>query len=172
MQMPMVALLTKVETGRCVGIEIANKTKSITLSSPSTYCDSGFVYCPPPPTISPGTVDHCIFVKTPSTACGSVGVLTHFSGTHTVTILFSNPFDYNIHNILFGALITEKTRKADHALYNEICNTEKQGLYHKLVEVTRDGESLEVHCDHVKVLATMSNDKKAILRVEILETGM
>ncbi|KAE8578299.1 hypothetical protein XENTR_v10023445 [Xenopus tropicalis] len=169
---PLVELVSKVDTGRCVCIEIANKTSSITLSSPSSYCKSGFVYCPPPPTISPGNVDHCMFVKTPSTACGSVGVLTyHYSETHTIAILFSNPFDYNIHSIYFGALITDEVRKADQALYNEMYHYDGQSDHQKLIEVTRNGESLGVHLGHVKVLATMSNDKKAILRVEILETG-
>ncbi|OCT61917.1 DELTA-thalatoxin-Avl1a [Xenopus laevis] len=170
MQMPMVELLSKVDSGRCVGIEIANKTRSITLSSPSTYCESGYSHSPPPPSISPGTVDRCIFVKTPSTTCGSVGVVTYcLSNSQTVAILFSNPYDYTLYSIYFGVLITDHSPKADYELYNEMYCNKVQSSQFKRARVSKNSRDLEVSHGQVKVLATMSNDTKSILRVEIVD---
>ncbi|XP_041432159.1 DELTA-thalatoxin-Avl1a-like [Xenopus laevis] len=171
MQVSMVDLLSKVDSGRCVGIEISNKTTSVTLSSPSTYCESGYVHSPPPPTISPNATDYCVFVKKALTARGSVGVLTyHYSTSHTIAILFSNPFDYNLHSIYFGVWITDQIRKADHTLYNEMYYNKHPSTEFKCVDVKRHAQALEVFHGNLKVLATMSNDYKAILKLDIVET--
>uniref|UniRef100_A0A803JFU0 Uncharacterized protein n=2 Tax=Xenopus tropicalis TaxID=8364 RepID=A0A803JFU0_XENTR len=170
MQASMVEILSKVDVGRCVGIEISNKTKSVTLSSPSTYCGSGHVHSPPPPTIAPNATDCCVFVKNGLMARGSVGVLTYqCSESSTIAILFSNPFDYNLYNIQFGVWLTDHIRKADDTLYNEMYNNRQHSSEFKCADVKKHAQALEVSRGNLKVSATMSNDYKAILKLEILD---
>ncbi|KAG6922204.1 hypothetical protein G0U57_003450 [Chelydra serpentina] len=165
-------LVQEVDAGRCVGIQITNNTRDVTLENPRTYCFSGRAMIDPVPQIPPGSSESFLFVKTSYTACGSVGVLSYESDAFTLAIMFSNPFDrllyYNEFAIeIFGG------RKHFHGM---------EHLYHymyshnppykcesfqkmKLVD-DKDGQ-LEVTNQVIQVKATMSNKKKSIVKVQI-----
>ncbi|KAM4703088.1 DELTA-actitoxin-Ucs1a-like [Rhinophrynus dorsalis] len=170
MQKSIAELLNQVDSTRCVGIEISNKSESVTLSSPSTFCGSGYVCCPPAPTISPGTVENCVFVKTPHAARGSVGVLKyHLSNERTIVIMFSNPYDYNLYYTTFGIWITDSQCIANSDLFNDLYYYKQECDSFKRIEVKRETNALEIKKENLCVSATMSNDHKAILKVDIKE---
>ncbi|KAM4650433.1 uncharacterized protein O3C94_013201 [Discoglossus pictus] len=167
MQKSIAEVLVQVKAGRCVGIEIFNKTNSITLSSPSTFCESGYVFCPPTPTISPGSMESCVFVKTPNTACGSVGVLVYHFSTSSLAIMFSNPFDYNLHNTTFAIWINNEICYANSQIFNDLYYNKPLSSSFQRIQLKSETQTLKVSNDNLVVSATMSNDYKAILKVEI-----
>ncbi|XP_053546991.1 uncharacterized protein LOC128638889 [Bombina bombina] len=170
MQIPMVELLSNVHSRRCVGIEIINKTNSTTLTSPSSFCYSGYVLSPPPPTVSPGTTENCIFVKTPMALRGSVGLLVYHFQENTLVIMFSNPFDYNFYKTTFGIWITNETVTADKRQFQDLYQRKMPSASYQYLELKKsDSQSIEVSNDKVSVSATMSKDNKAILKVEIAD---
>ncbi|XP_031749604.1 DELTA-thalatoxin-Avl1b-like [Xenopus tropicalis] len=172
METSMDKLLSKVDSEKCVGIEISNKSSSIILSCPSTYCDSGRVHSQPSPSILPGTVDRCVFVRTPSAARGSVGVLTYqLSGNYTLAIFFSNPYSYVLHKVHLGLWIYAGTDKPIKNVYKEMKDNRVSSRFYKHCDIGNETQTLEVSNDNVRVLATMTNTKKAVLRVHILNNN-
>ncbi|XP_039365668.1 DELTA-actitoxin-Aeq1c-like isoform X1 [Mauremys reevesii] len=95
-------LIALMDVGRCVGIQITNNTRDVTLEYPRTYCFSGRARTDPVPQIPPGSSGSCLFVKTSYTARGSVGVLSYESDAFTLAIMFSNPFDRILYNTEFA----------------------------------------------------------------------
>ncbi|XP_053545854.1 DELTA-sagatoxin-Srs1a-like [Bombina bombina] len=169
MQNSMVEILSKVDAGRSVGIELINRTKSITLNFKSSFCESGHMLSPPSSTVSPGSKEICIFVKTPGTACGSVGLIVYHFQRNSLVVMFSNPFDRNIFSTICGVWITDETVQADHGLFNDLYYDKMPSLSFQRLVVGRDTQALEVSKDNVVVKATMSDDYKAILKLEITD---
>uniref|UniRef100_A0A8C3FM06 Uncharacterized protein n=1 Tax=Chrysemys picta bellii TaxID=8478 RepID=A0A8C3FM06_CHRPI len=95
-------LVQEVDVGRCVGIQITNNTRDVTLEFPRNYCFSGWCMIELVPQIPPGSSGSFLFVKTRYTARGSVGVLSYKSDAFTLAIMFSNPFDRLLYDMEFA----------------------------------------------------------------------
>ncbi|KAE8578296.1 hypothetical protein XENTR_v10023442 [Xenopus tropicalis] len=205
MQTSMDKLLSKVDSEKCVGIEISNKSSSIILSCPSSYCDSGFVHYPPSPSILPGTVEHCKFLETPATdnvtvdhckivepastayghvthrvtfipptpASGTEGVLTYkLSGKYIIAIFFSNPYSMISHRVDFLLKIYTDTGKPIKNVYKEMKDESDSNHFLSHCNSGNETQTFEVSNDNVRVLATMTNTTKAVVRVHILDNNV
>ncbi|XP_078507302.1 uncharacterized protein LOC144767797 [Lissotriton helveticus] len=162
-------IVPKISSTRCVGIEIANATKSLTLKSPKTFCESGYNSIPPAPTIHPGETRNCVFVKKQLAPTGSVGLLTYDCGNLTLCLMFSNPFDYNLYDICYALYIYK-----DDMQYSGLGELYKE-MYYKMspnkafarAQLSKSAQSLELHVEGYRAMATMSNDCRAILKLRI-----
>ncbi|XP_030053601.1 tereporin-Ca1 [Microcaecilia unicolor] len=160
-------LVANTDTTRCVAIEIRNNSKYITLCRPSTFCESGCVFTPPGPTIPPGKKDYCIFSKTPNAACGSVGLLLYRFSNVSLAIMFSNPFDYLLYKINYGLYITDPSIEAGKPLFKSMYYDLAPTCYFQRAQLKRDSQALVVTHENLRVSATMSNNKKAIIKIDI-----
>ncbi|XP_064425696.1 uncharacterized protein LOC106703425 [Latimeria chalumnae] len=164
-------VIAAVDAGRAVGIEIHNSSGSVTLNSPSTYCDSGYVSSPPSPSIEPGETDTSVFVKKPHTACGSVGVLSYNicdKGLRFV-LMFSNPYDYNLYSSEFALYMyeTSENKPADYDLYNQMYSLLKPADNFQKSAVGKSSQAIRIIHSGIEISATMSNDYKAVIKVKI-----
>ncbi|XP_053866109.1 uncharacterized protein LOC128826691 [Malaclemys terrapin pileata] len=164
-------LLLEANAGRCVGIQIANNTRDVTLENPRTYCFSGHAMIDPVSRIPPGSFGSSVFVKTSYTARGSVGVLSYESNTFTLAIMFSNPFDRVLYSSEFAIQIFtgrkhfHSMERLYHYMYSDgppyTCES-----YRKVKLEVPNGQ-LEVTNKKIQVKATMSNKDKSIIKVQI-----
>ncbi|XP_044844685.1 uncharacterized protein LOC123350259 [Mauremys mutica] len=164
-------LIALMDVGRCVGIQITNNTRDVTLEYPRTYCFSGRARKDPVPQIHPGSSESCVFVKTSYTARGSVGVLSYESDAFTLAIMFSNPFDHILYNTEFAIELFAGRKHFDsmenlyHYMYSKVplytCESYRK---EKLEDL--DGK-LEVTNEKIQVKATMSKQKKSIIKIQI-----
>ncbi|XP_078276541.1 uncharacterized protein LOC144605300 [Rhinoraja longicauda] len=160
-------VMVNIDSNRCVGVEISNKSMHYTLTEPVTYSYSGRVSDPPPPSIDRGEKGVCVFIKTPSTVYGAVGVLTYKFGDTQISLLISNPFDYNQYSIEYALYVPDYIIETNDDLYNK--------MYYKLMEspsftktaLGKGNASLNITKGGILVSATMSNEWKAILKIDI-----
>ncbi|XP_053866121.1 DELTA-actitoxin-Aeq1c-like [Malaclemys terrapin pileata] len=124
------------------------------------------------PQIPPGSSGSFLFVKTRYTARGSVGVLSYMSNAFTLAIMFSNPFDRLLYDMEF-ALELFTGRKHFHSmdrLYHYMYSHDPpymcDSFQKRRLTDAKDGQ-LEVTSQEIKVTATMSNQKKSIIKVQI-----
>ncbi|XP_023969707.2 deep sea actinoporin Cjtox II-like [Chrysemys picta bellii] len=164
-------LIAPVDAGRCVGIEIINNTRNVTLENPRTYCFSGRSAIDPVSRIPPGSSGSSVFVKTSYTARGSVGVLSYESNAFTLAIMFSNPFDRVLYSSEFAIQIFTG-RKHFHSmehLYNYMYSDGPPYTcesYRKVKLEVMEGK-LEVTNEEIQVTASMSSKDKSIIKVQI-----
>ncbi|XP_064296334.1 deep-sea actinoporin Cjtox I-like [Phalacrocorax carbo] len=158
---------------RSVEIRIANKTHDVTFHSPRSYCFSGYSSNPPCPRIPPGATESCQFTNSMLRFRGSVGLLVYEADTFTLAILFSNPFDYNLYSVEFAVEISmHKAHLKDlqniyKRMYNDQpASTGNETMLHR-VKLGACQEPVMVSAGQVKVMATMSNARKSIMRVII-----
>ncbi|XP_039374351.1 uncharacterized protein LOC120394178 isoform X1 [Mauremys reevesii] len=160
---------------RSVEIEITNESRDVTLHSPRSYCFSGHSLLPPSPRIPPGSKESCLFTKGRYSFRGSVGLLVYNSDAFTLAIMFSNPFDYNLYCVEFGLEICPgKEHLGDMEevyarMYNYMpassCTTFKKA------KLGQCQEALVVTTGNIRVMATMSNAAKAVIKVLVEEKG-
>ncbi|XP_025903006.1 uncharacterized protein LOC112954074 [Nothoprocta perdicaria] len=159
---------------RTVAVEIANKTRSVTLHSPRSYCYSGYSYIPPAPKIPPGATESCQFSNRALSFRGSVGVLVYEADTFTLAILFSNPYDYNIFPLEIALEISASKahlgslQDVYKRMYNGVpaCDAAfQQARLHACQE------TLAVSANHVQVMATMSTSSDAVIKVVVEDQG-
>ncbi|XP_007656135.1 uncharacterized protein LOC103165855 [Ornithorhynchus anatinus] len=136
-----------------------------------TYCYSGHTHLPSSHIIPPKTKRHCIFVKTVGSPRGSVGLLVYKIGVDlNLAILFSNPYDYNLYYIEFALAFYQRDMEGTEldTLYDHIYNERKQGSI-KVVKrkLSSIQEPLVLKAKGIRALATMSNDAKAVIKVEV-----
>ncbi|XP_062898348.1 hydra actinoporin-like toxin 7 [Mobula hypostoma] len=160
-------IMETVDSSRCVGIEISNKSMSYVLTEPVTYNYSGRVYSPPPPTIDRGQKGVCVFIKTPYTACGTVGVLSYRFGNTQISLLVSNPYDYNKYSIEYALYVPDIPTPTDNNLYNKMYNELTESASFTKTSLGKGNPSLNITKRGIFVSATMSNEKKAILKIDI-----
>ncbi|XP_035533249.1 DELTA-thalatoxin-Avl1a-like [Morone saxatilis] len=157
-------------THRQCTIEFENKCSTYTLCNPCVFIKSGFCEKPMPPTISPSESGSALFIKTPKTACGSVGVLTYdlqkgstqqYDGK--LAIMFSNPYDFNLYSNWFAVGIFDMNKQCDENLYKEMYNKPEKKFVRgkaKDLSLTHKGET-------VTVRATMSDSYTPVIKVQV-----
>ncbi|KAM4531671.1 deep-sea actinoporin Cjtox I-like [Odontesthes bonariensis] len=159
-----------ISTHRQCSFEIKNKSSKYTLSEPLVHLVSGNSEVPLPPTIGPSETGSALFMKTPNTACGSVGVLTYdllqepgrqFRGR--MAVMFSVPYDFVLYSNWFGLGVFGRDMQCNKELFNNMY----KGMESGFVRGKAKGPSLTHRSDHVTVRATMSDSYQPVLRVEV-----
>lgn len=91
------------------------------------YVHSGRIETALPGTLPPGAEGSGVFVKTSNSACGSVGVFTYDlcrenknTGCKRMAVMFSVPYDYNLHSNYCAVGITDTSKNCDNTLYEEM----------------------------------------------------
>uniref|UniRef100_UPI00398F44BD uncharacterized protein n=1 Tax=Pristiophorus japonicus TaxID=55135 RepID=UPI00398F44BD len=134
-----------------------------------TYSYSGRVHSPPPPTIGQGEKGVCVFIKTPYTACGTVGLLSYKCCNSQISLLVSNPYDYSKYSIEYALFTPDTPIPTDDKLYNKMYTELQESPSFTKKSLGKGNPSLNITKGHLFISATMSNEKKAILKIDIRE---
>ncbi|KAM3598509.1 uncharacterized protein V6R79_018944 [Siganus canaliculatus] len=167
----MSAEASSFSTHRQCTLDFKNESTS-TLLNPSVFIESGICEESLPPSLGPSESGSALFKKTPYAATGAVGVLTYdlknASGEHLqekMTVMFSNPFDFNLYCNWFAVGFFDRSRVCDYSLYDEM---------YKGSETTfvRDkaGRSLIYKGQHVTINASMSDTYTPVIKLEVEDT--
>ncbi|KAJ7428267.1 hypothetical protein WISP_01428 [Willisornis vidua] len=156
---------------RTVKVEICNETTDITLENPRTYFYSGHSSVPPGPSVPPGSNMECQF--TSPTFRGCVGVLVYEAKAFTLAIYFCNPLDYNLYSMELGLELSLLKIHLDtlENIYNRMAGrtppvSSEHTVSHR-VKLDTCQEPARVSLGPVKVAATMSNDRRATIKVVV-----
>uniref|UniRef100_A0A672G299 DELTA-sagatoxin-Srs1a n=1 Tax=Salarias fasciatus TaxID=181472 RepID=A0A672G299_SALFA len=159
-------------THRQCFIMITNECSSFSLSSPRWYTHSGSCASPFPPTIRSHGVESALFMKTPNTACGSIGVVTYDllnndsnQTTEKIALMFSNPYDFNLYSNWYAVGVFDMSKECDENLYNEMY----QGTSDSFIRSKADGKVLSYRGSQVTIKATMSDAYQPVMKVELSE---
>ncbi|XP_008293160.1 cytolysin Src-1-like [Stegastes partitus] len=159
-------------THRQCAVQINNNCTSYVLRNPRVYTDSGHCNEALTPTIGPSSDGHGLFMKTPYTARGAVGVFTYDLYNETtkrddnkVAVMFSNPYDLNIYSNCFAVGIIDGNQPCDQSLYETMC-------YHTLEWFVRAqaGSYLTYSKGDVTISATMTDAYQVDLTVTVSST--
>ncbi|XP_042248853.1 DELTA-sagatoxin-Srs1a-like [Thunnus thynnus] len=157
-------------THRQCSIEIENKCSGYTLCNPRVHTVSGFCETPLPPTLGPAESGSALFIKTPQTACGSVGVFTYdlLNGSTKqydgkIAVMFSNPYDFNLYSNWYAVGVFDMGKTCDPDLYKEMYKNAEKGF----VRGKAKGPSLTHTSNRVTIRATMSDSYQPVIKVQV-----
>ncbi|XP_075998794.1 uncharacterized protein LOC142992313 [Genypterus blacodes] len=166
------AIAAVAPTHRQCTIEVTNKCSNYTLCNPSEYIVSGRCSIPLSQTIQFSESASALFIKTPNTACGSVGVFTYdlvrndTKRSHgKMAVMFSVPYDFNMHSNWYAVGIFYTTKSCDYDLYHQMY----EGRERSFSRATAKGPSLQYNCKHVTIRANMSDTYQPVMKVEVAE---
>lgn len=135
---------------------------------------SGFAFSPPQPTVRSTNTEVCSFTKDDNTASGAVGVLTYqlfdTRSKHcneVMAVMFSVPFDYNFYKNWLAVGVFEHTQDCDEKLYNHMYNSND---FANFVRQEANGSGLKYKGKVVDVRACMSDEGRAIIKLEVYDT--
>ena len=130
---------------------------------------SGGCRKPLPLELDPGTRDNAGFVKTPHTACGTVGVFTYdlsLSGSDPIekmALMFSVPYDYTYFENWFAVGVFSSNKICNYDLYYEM-------YYNNHSDFVRgraaDGIIKYIHGDFV-IKVSMSDSYTPYMRLKV-----
>lgn len=148
----------------------------------SYYCHAGTIKSPLPPALRPSQSGTALFVKTPYTASGSVGVFTYdifemlnrkFCGR--IVVMFSNPFDFNLYHNWYGIGAFNNNKQCNAYLFNEMY----YGMQNGFVRGNASGPSLSYEMNKsgpdgyygpdLTIKAYMSDDCQPLIKVELCD---
>nr|XP_013057099.2 uncharacterized protein LOC106049360 [Anser cygnoides] len=164
-------ILLSTPQSRSVGIEITNKT-SVTLRNPSYFCQSGEIFTPPSPSISPQSRETCVFVKRNLSAWGVSGALLYASEPFSFAVMFYNPRNNTMFahqyavEIFQGATISGSLE----SLYWSMRGDRPQSQTYRKEVLDKKTSSVVVSDGTYSISATMSNHSKAVLKILVEET--
>ncbi|XP_029312586.1 bryoporin-like [Cottoperca gobio] len=160
-------------TNRNCTIELTNVSSVYCLVNPRVHMESGFPMSPPQPTVRTTKTELCSFVKDDHTASGAVGVMTYelfnMKDRHCneiIAVMFSVPFDYNFYKNWLGVGIFEHTRACDETLFKHMYNEKN---FTNFVRHEADGSGVTYKGRGVDLMATMSDEGKAIIKLELYD---
>ncbi|XP_068519934.1 uncharacterized protein [Anas acuta] len=164
-------ILLSVPQSRSVGIEITNKT-SVTLRNPSYFCQSGEVFTPPSPSISPQSREMCVFVKRHLSAWGVSGALLYVSEPFSFAVMFYNPRNNTIFDHQYAVEIFQGPTISGslESLYWSMRGDRPQSQTYRKEVLDKKNSSIVVSDGTYSISATMSNHNKAVLKVLVEET--
>ncbi|XP_007883159.1 uncharacterized protein LOC103172162 isoform X1 [Callorhinchus milii] len=151
-------IVKDINSTRCVGIEITNNSKHFKLSLPATYAYCGRVNSPPDPTIEKGQKGVSVFIKTPLSLYGCVGVLSYMFDDKQISLLFSNPLDQFKYNVEYALYAPDQKTATDEALYNKMYSELQESTSFTKASLGRGNVALQVVTDQMEVIATMANE--------------
>ncbi|CAK6979567.1 DELTA-stichotoxin-Hmg2b-like [Scomber scombrus] len=118
-----------VPTHRQCTIEISNECAKFSLCNPRMHIVSGSCAIPLLPLIGPSRSDTALFIKTPNTARGSVGVFTYDlqktdadQPKKKIAVMFCVPYDFTRYSNLYAVGIFDKSRDCNYDLYYKMYN--------------------------------------------------
>lgn len=136
------------------------------------YVSSGSCQHPPQPTIRSNKTGLCSFIKEENLS-GAYGLLTYDlyhahtqTCTERIAIMFSVPYDYNLHDNQVALGVFEESRACDEELYDHMCEGKD---FSNFIRSKKSGAGLEYEGSRVDLRATMSSIGKAIVKVEIYD---
>lgn len=160
-------------THRQCSIEIINACKEYSLTNPRMHLFSGQCAIPQSPFVASGTSDVSMFVKTPNTACGSVGVITYdLQNNKTqlskrkMAVLFSVPYDFNLFSNIYAVGIYDVSRECDRALYDEMISGSNASFVKKKAA---ESGSLIYQGAAFTIMATMSDAYQPVLKLRLVQ---
>ncbi|XP_029998139.1 bryoporin-like [Sphaeramia orbicularis] len=158
-------------THRQCNVDITNACKDYSLSNPRMHLYSGHCAIPQSPFIDSGTSDVAVFVKTPHTARGSVGVITYDLqdnqtqlSTRKMAVMFSVPYDFNIYSNEYAVGIFDHSRECDKTLYNEMISGSGASFRGKKA---KEPGSLIYEGGTFTIMATMSDAYQPVIKLRI-----
>ncbi|KAK2833951.1 hypothetical protein Q5P01_017840 [Channa striata] len=159
-------------THRQCTIEIQNNSCNYTLMTPRIYTESGSCEKPLPAVIGVSSSGSALFVKTPHTACGSVGVFTYDLYHHPskqnrgkMAVMFSNPYDFNLYSNWFAVGVFDMSKQCDHDLYKEMYNNKEKGFVRGQAKC-----GCLNHTSHaVTIRATMGDSYQPVIKVQVFD---
>lgn len=165
------SLMKNIDVCRSVGLEIINRTRTVTLTDFRSYCFSGKIVTTLPFEIGPDSKGICTFAKTPYSLRGSVGIVVCKADTFFLAITFSNPYDYVLYKIEFALeIFTEPNHLGNLGdVFSKMMKSKpysSSSLFQRAV-LESEHETLEVSKGSIRVQAKMSNCEKAILKVQV-----
>ena len=134
------------------------------------YIKSGSCATHLPPTLAPGATGKALFIKTPDSATGCVGVFTYdLQNKDTnqivekIAVLFSAPYNRNFYHNLYTLGVFAQSTECDNDLYNLMYydNDTRLSRQHE------DGFSLPYVGVNITIKATMSNAHKSVIKVQV-----
>ncbi|XP_062898349.1 hydra actinoporin-like toxin 4 [Mobula hypostoma] len=156
-------IIKSVNSTRCVGIEICNKSSSKILTSPKTYIYSGKVHTSPSDPINQGEKGVCVIEKRSYSLWGAVGVLSYRIGNTQISVLVSNPYNYFMYSIQYALDVSDEITRTDYNLYKNMYNDlGSNSILKASVESPSNSTTRDIY-----VSVTMSDEKKAILKMDI-----
>ncbi|XP_015742636.1 uncharacterized protein LOC107325888 [Coturnix japonica] len=166
-------LMRTIDVCRSVGLEIINRTNTVTLRDFRSYCFSGKILTTLPFEIGPDSKGTCLFAKTPYSLRGSVGIVICKADAFFLAITFSNPFDYILYKIEFALeIFTEENHLGNLSdIFSKMMKSKSycgSSLFQRAV-LGYEQETLEVSKENIRVQAKMSNCQKAVLKVQVEE---
>ncbi|XP_034063695.1 DELTA-sagatoxin-Srs1a-like [Gymnodraco acuticeps] len=157
-------------TYRQCGIEIENECTIYTFDNPRIYTDSGYCDTPLPPTVAPGASGKALFIKTPDTATGCVGVVTYDllnkdenQAAGKIAVMFSVPYDFGLYNNWYALGVFDMSTKCDYGLYQKMYY-DKQTTFSRQ---TADGSSLTYEGGNITIKGTMSDAYQSVIKVQV-----
>lgn len=156
-------------THRQCSIDLKNRCSNYTLLNPSVHMVSGSCEKPLPLVIDPSSTGSALFVKTPNTACGAVGVFTYdlrnkstTESTEKIAVMFSVPYDFNLYSNWYAVGIFDKSKECNYDLYYQMYNkTDKTFTRGKA------GPGLNHKKDQITIMASMTDSYEPVIEVEV-----
>ncbi|XP_059828689.1 hydra actinoporin-like toxin 1 [Hypanus sabinus] len=152
---------------RSVEIQIINNSENQNLTCPAVYLSSGFIATLPTPIIHPGQKGNAVFVRTSGTARGSVGVLTYGFGQTQISMLFSNPYDYNLYPMVSALYIPPAPELTDESLFNKMYYELPQSENFAKAELRTGSAKISVTGGNLVISATIKKMEKSLIDVVI-----
>uniref|UniRef100_A0A8C5D176 Uncharacterized protein n=1 Tax=Gadus morhua TaxID=8049 RepID=A0A8C5D176_GADMO len=152
-------------------VQIDSATNSIHFISSRTYLLSGYRAVSLESEVKPGANGSALFVKTPYSLRGSVGVLTYDLSlygsltTEKMAVMFFVPFNFNFYENWFAVGVFSSKIKCDDELYHEMYYNNSSCFVRGKA---KDGTLTYQHEDFV-IEASMSDTYNAILNVKVKE---
>ncbi|XP_032898237.1 DELTA-thalatoxin-Avl1a-like [Amblyraja radiata] len=154
---------------RSVEIQIMNNSENQFLTTPAVYIYSGYIANLPTPVINPGKKGNAVFTKTASTARGSVGVLTYSFGRTQISMLFSNPYDYNLYSMVFALYIPPLPELTDENLYYRMYSELSPSESFAKAELSSGTQKLSVNGGNLVISATVKKMDNSLIHVVITD---
>lgn len=143
----------------------------LTLSVSSVYIKSGHCSIPLPPSIkSAGGTGEALFIKTPNTAGGSVGIFTYdlldISTTNSskkMAVMFKVPFNRKRTPNMYAVGIFDVSKECNQNLFSEMSKDTNAAF----VRGKAKDPSLTHISQNVTIMATMSDCYEPVLKVQM-----
>ncbi|XP_059204104.1 DELTA-sagatoxin-Srs1a-like [Centropristis striata] len=158
-----------IPTHRQCSIEITNKCSQYTLCNPSYFTESGSCAKPLPDRIDSESSGSGLFIKTPNTARGAVGVFTYDlinkstnKSTGKIAVMFSVPYDFNFHANWYAVGIFGMFKECNYDLYYQMYNDTDSTFVR-----SKAGHGIKHSHKGFTFTATMSDTYQPEMKVEV-----
>lgn len=142
----------------------------LTISVSRVYIKSGQCSAPLPPGIQSTVTGEALFIKTPKTAGGSVGIFTYDlldistkNSSEKMAVLFKVPFNRKQKPNMYAVGIFDISKDCDSDLFNEMSNNKTSTF----VRGNAKGPSLTHKGQNVTIEGTMSDSYESVLKLQV-----